>query len=79
MHRVRGTQGEWKSVAFTGLDVMVTTVIPLRGFSSGNFSANEFLRRDAGGAWGSYLNGKMKIALRKNIKMDRSNLSEIAF
>lgn len=40
-------------VPSTELDAMVTEVIPLRGFSSGNFSANEFLRRDAGAAWGS--------------------------
>lgn len=53
MHRVMGTQGEWKSVAPAGLDVMATVVIPLRGFSSGNVSANEYLRRDAGAAWGS--------------------------
>lgn len=50
MHRVMGAQGEWKSVAHAGLDVTVTVVIPLREFSSGNFSASEFLRRGAGAA-----------------------------
>lgn len=44
------TKGEWKSVPSAGLHAMVTVVIPLRGFSSGMFSANEFLRRGSGAA-----------------------------
>jgi len=40
-------------VPSAGLDATVTDVIPLRGFSSANFSANESLRREAGAAWGT--------------------------
>lgn len=69
MHRVMEPEEEWKSVALTGLDVTMTVVIPSRRLSSGNFSANEFLRGAAGAAWGSYLNGQLRIALGKSIKV----------
>lgn len=48
-----GTQEQWKSMAPAGLNAVVTVGTPLREFSSGNFSENEFLRIDAGAAnWG---------------------------